>query len=93
MASIKKASSLLTSADVQWTSQPVVFHNNHGKHIELSQNNTVATRVWRFSYGIVCTSEPVSIGQMFKVTVLENIQWSGSGLVSVQYLYNTIPYQ
>ena len=93
MASIKKASSLLTSADGQWTSQPVVFHNNHGKNIELSQNNTVATRVRDYNHGIVCTSEPVSIGQMFKVTVLEKeCQWAG-GFVSVQYLYNTIPYQ
>ena len=84
MASIKKAPSLLTSADVQWTSQPVVFHNNHGKHIELSQNNTVATRVRDHDSSIVCTSEPVSIGQMFKVTVLEKRSGYSYGLVSLR---------
>ena len=76
--------SLFSSANVQWTSQPVVFHNKHGGYIELSQNNTVATRVRSYYYGIVCTSEPVSIGQMFNVTVLEEVtQWRG-GLVSLQ---------
>ena len=76
--------SLFTSADVQWTSQPVVFHKKHGENIELSQNNTVATRVRDWNYGAVCSSELVSIGQMFNVTVLEkDTQWSG-GLVSLQ---------
>ena len=93
MATSTQPSSLFSSAGVQWTSQPVVFHNKRGKHIELSQNNTVATRVRSIDYGIVFTSEPVSIGQMFKVTLLEKDSQYVAGLVSVQYLYNTIPYQ
>ena len=85
MATRKEGPSLFTSAHVQWTSQPVVFHNKYGENIELSQNNTVATRVWSVAYNIsvVCTSEPVSIGQMFKVTVLKEVTHWG-GLVSLQ---------
>ena len=67
---------------MSWTIQPVVFHTNHGKNIELSQNNTVATRVSGFDYGIVCTSEPVPVGQMFKVTVLEKDERFVGGFVS-----------
>ena len=61
------------------------LYNKHGKNIELTQNNTVATRVRGYDYCIVCTSEPVSIGQMFKVTVLErDTSWGDGGLVSLQ---------
>ena len=76
--------SLFTSADVRWTFQPALLHNNRGKNIELSQtrHNTVATRVRRYDYGIVCTSEPVAIGLMFKVTVLEKDSQGDGGLVS-----------
>ena len=84
MATRKEGPSLFTSANVQWTSLPVVFHNNHGKNVVLSQNNTVATRERSLDYyGIVCTSEPVTIGQMFKVTMLEEVTHWG-GLVSLQ---------
>ena len=69
---------------MKWTSHPVSFHNKHGMNIELSKNNTVATRVRDYNYGIVCVSNPVSIGQMFKVNILVQDQhnWSG-GLVSL----------
>ena len=76
-------SSPFINASVQWTSQPVAFHHKHGKNIQLSQNNTVALRMRSWYYGIVCTNEPVSIGNMFKVTLMErNEKWSFGGLVS-----------
>ena len=92
MASRKVAPSLFTSANVQWAGQPVVFHNKHGENIELSQNNTVATRVKDHDCGVVCTCEPVSTGQMFKVTVLEKHKGYSYGLVSLQNRVYTIPY-
>ena len=60
-------SSLFSS--LTWTRQPVVFHRRAGRNVQLSENSTVATRVNDYDFSIVCTSEPVSIGQMFKVTV------------------------
>ena len=65
-----------------WSSQPAVFHHNHGNNIRLSENNTVAERAASYS-GVVMTAEPVPIGKMFQVTVLEKEKnWLG-GLVSV----------
>ena len=57
-----------------WSSQPAVFHHNHGNYIRLSENNTVAD--WeqpsflRYASGMVMTAEPVPIGMIFQVTVL-----------------------
>lgn len=87
MQKLHVGSSMATSdfnrAGLQWTSQPVTLHSNHGKNIELLQNNTVALRTKSWYYGIVCTSEPVSVGKMFKVTLMErNERWSFGGLVS-----------
>ena len=74
-------SSLFSS--LTWTRQPVVFHKTTGKNVALSENSTVATRVKEYDFSIVCTSEPVCIGQMFKVTVKRITErWEG-GLVSV----------
>ena len=56
---------------LKWVSQPVVFHRNTGENVGLSENNTVATRARSADYGVVFTSEPVSTGQMLKVTVME----------------------
>ncbi len=55
---------------VEWSSSPVTFHRNKGKHVELTESNTVATRTKSYS-GIVFTSEPMIVGQMLKVTVTE----------------------
>ena len=65
-----------------WSSQPAVFHHNHGNNIRLSENNTVAERAASYC-GVVMTAEPVPIGRMFQVAVLEKEKnWLG-GLVSV----------
>jgi len=72
-----------TVTTANWSSQPAVFHHNHGNNIRLSENNTVAERTAPFFGGVVMTAEPVPIGKMFQVTVLEKEnKWSG-GLVSV----------
>ena len=73
-------------SDVNWSSQPAALHHRHGSNIVLSENNTVAQRVdpyENFWNGVVMTAEPVSVGTVLQVTVLEKVkQWDGS-LVSV----------
>ncbi len=56
---------------VEWSSSPVTFHRNKGKNVELTESNTVATRLRDHNCAIVFTSEPVLVGQMLKVTVTE----------------------
>ena len=56
---------------VEWSSSPVTFHRNKGRNVELTERNTVATRVRHHNYGIVFTSEPLLVGQMLKFTVTE----------------------
>ena len=73
-------------SDINWSSQPAVLHRRHGNNIELSEHNSVAERVnpeTRYRGGVVMTAEPVPVGGVFQVTVLEKVErWSG-GLVSV----------
>ena len=47
------------------------FHSRCGKNITLSDNNTVARRVRSFSNGIVFTQQPVALGTVFQVKILE----------------------
>ncbi len=72
---------------VEWSSSPVTFHENKGKNVRLTEGNKVATRVNASNtcgFGIVFTGEPLSVGQLLKVTVTKrvNTKWMG-GLVSV----------
>ena len=70
-------------SDINWSSQPAVLHRRHGKNIRLSENDTVAERVRSYRYAVVMTAEPVPVGGVFQVTVLEEVdEWAG-GLVSV----------
>ena len=70
-------------SDINWSSLPAVLHHRHGSNIRLSENNTLAQRVKSWDNGVVMTAEPVSVGTVFQVTVLEKMEaWSGS-LVSV----------
>ena len=48
----------------------------------MSENNTVAKRAASY-FGVVMTAEPVPIGRMFQVTVLEKKEEFIGGLVSV----------
>jgi len=80
--------------DINWSSQPAALHHRHGSSIELSEDNTVARRVnpyenlWNV---VVMTAEPVSVGTVFQVTVLEKVEtWRGS-LVSVVMDLRSIP--
>ncbi len=71
---------------VEWSSSPVTFHENKGKNVRLSEGNKVATRVNSYGVGIVLTAEPLSVGQLLKVTMTKRAgRWS-NGLVSVWYI-------
>ncbi len=72
---------------VEWSSSPVTFHENKGRHVRLTEGNKVATRVDSYDLGIVFTAETLSVGQLLKVTVTKRAssEWSG-GLVSVWYI-------
>ena len=75
-------------SDINWSSQSAVLHRRYGKNIRLSGRNCVAERVnpllWeRYhhhpDHGVVMTAEPVPVGGMFQVTVLEKVErWSGA---------------
>ncbi len=75
---------------VEWSSSPVTFHENKGKNIRLSEGNKVATRVDKhsihtssnYSDAIVFTAEPLSVGQLLRVTMTKRAKWGGTGLVS-----------
>ena len=47
------------------------FHSRFGKNISLSDNNTVAERVRGWDNGIVFTEQPVALGTVFQVKILE----------------------
>ena len=64
------------------------FHSSFGKNIILSDNNTVARRFRSLYDGIVLTEQPVALGTVFQVKILEydyaakSDKWFGS-IVSV----------
>ena len=72
-------------SDINWSSQPAIFHRRHGRSIWLSESNTVAQKVqkWDWRNGVVMTAEPVPVGAMFQVTVLEKVKTRSGDLVSV----------
>ena len=47
------------------------FHSRRGKNISLSDNKTVARRVTNWDDGIVFTEQPVALGSVFQVKILE----------------------
>ena len=47
------------------------FHSRCGGNIILSNNNTVARRVKSYDDGIVFTEQPVALGTVFQVKILE----------------------
>ena len=60
------------------------FHSRCGENISLSDNNTVVRRIGGWKNGIVFTEQPVELGTVFQVKILEHdsTKWSGS-IVSV----------
>lgn len=47
------------------------FHSKHGRNIRLLDNGTVAHRFSGYDEGIVLTKEPIAVGEMFEVKVIE----------------------
>ena len=60
------------------------FHQNHGSNICLLEKGTVANRVRDYNYGIVFTEQPILVGDLFQVKLIEKERycWAGS-LVSM----------
>ena len=59
------------------------FHSRSGENIKLSDNNTVARRV-RYNWdGIVFTDQPVALGTVFQVKILEYDDSCTGSIVSV----------
>ena len=56
------------------------FHSRCGENISLSDNNTVAERVGdEWDNGTVFTEQPVALGTVFQVKILEySASWGGS---------------
>ena len=52
-----------------------------GGNINLSDNNTVARRVRSFYNGIVFTEQPVALGTVFQVNILESVDGEGLGSI------------
>ncbi len=90
------------TGEIEWSSSPVTFHDeNKGSRVRLSESKKVANNVYTKArqrvkwasaytgyrgYTIVFTAEPLSVGQLFKVTVTstkisKKNRWS-DGLVS-----------
>ena len=71
-------------SDINWSSQPAALHHRHGSNTRLSKNNSVAERVKGWDDGVVMTAEPVPVGTVFQVTVVQDVdEWGGESLVSV----------
>ena len=77
---------------IEWRKQRrVTFHGRHGQNIKLSGTCCVASREARVEgvsdvaavdgYGVVFSSEPIAVGCMFKVAVLESDDMFNGGLV------------
>ena len=84
----------MSKAQVEWRKQrKVTFHGRRGLNIKLSSSCCVASREARVEgvrqltamdgYGIVFSSEPVAVGCMFKVAVLESDDCFNGGVVSL----------
>ena len=57
------------------------FHSNHCINIRLEDNGTVAHRVEGDRKGIVFTKQSISVGTMFEVKIIEEVQ--GQNLLHV----------
>ena len=61
------------------------FHSNHGTNIRLLENGTIAQRVEGDDNSMVFTKQPIPVGTMFELTILdENKSFSIGGIVSRQ---------
>lgn len=59
--------------------RPGAFHHKHGANIRLSEDDTVAHRVDSYNKAVVFTEQPIPLGAMFQVKVLDKGGgWAGS---------------
>ena len=55
------------------------FHQKHGASIQILEDGRVARRVDRHDNGMVFGEQPISIGNMFQVKILEEDEsWHGA---------------
>ena len=55
------------------------FHHKHGTNIRLLENGTVAHRVDSYNKAVVFTEQPIALGSMFQVKLLDKGGgWAGS---------------
>ena len=60
------------------------FHHKHGTNIRLSEDNTIAHRVDSYNKAVVFSEQPIPIGSMFQVKLLDKGGgWAGS-IVSLE---------
>ena len=59
--------------------RPGTFHRKHGQNIRLYENETVAHRVDSYNKAVVFTEQPIPLGAMFQVKLLDKGGgWAGS---------------
>ena len=59
--------------------RPGAFHHKHGANIRLKENDTVAHRVDSYNKAVVFTEQPIPLGAMFQVRILDKGGgWAGS---------------
>ena len=64
------------------------FHSSHGTKVELLDNGTVAFRVRGFDNGIVFTKDPIPIGVIFEVKIIEQSKWNGATVSLLSKLWH-----
>ena len=66
--------------------RPGAFHHKHGANIRLRENDTVAHRVDSYNKAVVFTEQPIPLGAMFQVGILDKGGgWAGSIVSSLHY--------
>ena len=59
--------------------RPGAFHHKHGANIRLSEDDTVAHRVDSYNKAVVFTEQPIPLGAIFQVKILDKGGgWAGS---------------
>ena len=59
--------------------RPGAFHPKHGRNIRLYEEDTVAHRVDSYNKAVVFTEQPIPLGAMFQVKLLDKGGgWAGS---------------
>lgn len=54
----------------------MAFLENHGKNIQLSNQNLTAARVSSYNQGLLVTAQPLARQQLFQVTLLPGLLYA-----------------